>query len=632
MLSLLSSIGLLALSLTPAQAQLVTSYAPVNTTCPETLIRSAATISSEESTYLSSRAPQVQSALRSFLEKVNVAGLDVSSMFSSNTTVPRLAFAASGGGLRAMTYGGSIFNALDSRTVNGTLGGVLQSCQYMAGLSGGSWLIGSVAINDFATIPQLIQNNWDIDDVFSAPQGGVINTVEYYTDLVEQVQDKNNEGFFTTITDYWGRVIGYHTLNSTNGDVAIQWSDIANTTSFTSFSMPFPLVVTDGRAPGQTVTTAMATIYEVNPYEFGSWDEQVYSFTPTRYLGSDLMNGEPVDGSTCVTGYDNVAFIMGTSSSLFSAALTEISGTDTSILTDVLADILEKVAAEDNDIAYYPNPFRGLENVSLNISNSGNLTLVDGGLDNQNIPIWPLIQPEREIDVIFAADASADTDYNWPNGSSLVQTYQRVTGAGGIMRSNKSISFPYIPTTETFVNLGLNQNVTFFGCNATNGTLAGTAPPIIVYIPNTPYSYYTNFSTYDGEYSSANIDGMLNNGLDIMTSGNSTSMAVCIACAIVQRGLERGNISTPAACTQCFSEMCWNGTIDNTTPSESLLTPALRVAQVISGTGAASSTSAAATSFSSFTAKSAAVSTTSSGFTIGLSSFVVAILAGAMII
>lgn len=482
------------------------------------------------------------------------------------------------------------------------LGGILQSCQYMAGLSGGSWLIGSSAINNFATVPQLVQSNWDIDNVFSAPQGGIINTVEYYTDVVDQVQNKNHAGFFTSITDYWGRFIGYHLVNSSTGAQVPQWSDIANTTQFMNYSMPFPLVVSDGRAPGTIVIPANATVYEFNPYEFGSWDEQVYSFTPTRYLGSSLSNGMPIDGSTCVTGYDNVAFTMGTSSSLFNAALTQISGTSSSILTTVLKTFLTDLNQNDDDIAFYPNPFRGLTTVAQNISNSGNLTLTDGGLDNQNIPLWPLIQPERQVDVIFAVDASADTTYGWPNGSSLSTTYARVTGAGGVTRTNKSISFPYVPTTNTFVNQGLNKRVTFFGCNGTNGTLPGTPPPLIIYVPNAPYSYYTNFSTYDGSYSASDIQGMLNNGLDIITNGNSTAMTTCIACAMIQRGLERGNITQPAACQQCFTEMCWDGVVNNTTPSTAMLSPSLSGTQVISGSGAAS-TSGSSTASASASAK-----------------------------
>ncbi|CCG83732.1 protein of unknown function [Taphrina deformans PYCC 5710] len=584
--------GLLA-----AVAQAQTSYVPVNVTCPSTLIREANTISPDELTYLTSRAPQVQAALRTFLNSANITGLNVSSLFANQTTIPRAAFAASGGGLRAMTVGGSIFNALDSRSQVGTLGGILQGCQYMAGLSGGSWLIGSSAVNNFATIPQLVASHWDIDNVFSAPQGGIINTVEYYTDIVEQVQDKSDD-FFTSITDYWGRVISYHLLNNTNGDPSTQWSDIANTTSFVNHSMPFPLVVADGRAPGMAIATDNATVYEFNPFEFGSWDEQVYSFTPTRYLGSNLNNGQPVDGSTCVTGYDNAGFTMGTSSSLFNGALTSISGTSSGILTSILTRVLTSIDRNDDDIAFYPNPFRGLPNVAQNISNSGNLTLTDG---------WPLIQPERQVDVIFAVDASADTSYNWPNGSSLVQTYQRVTGAGGVQRSNKSISFPHIPDTQTFVNQGLNLRPTFFGCNGTNGTLAGTPPPLIIYIPNAPYSFYSNFTTYEGEYSNADINGILNNGLNIITGGNSTAYTTCIACAMIQRGLERGNLTQPAACAQCFSEFCWDGTRNSTAPSNAKLAPALMGSQVIAGAGAGSTaTMSAATASGTSGTKSAA--------------------------
>lgn len=81
----------------------------------------------------------------------------------------------------------------------------------------------------------------------------------------------------------------------------------------------------------------------------------------------------------------------------------------------------------------------------------------------------------------------------------------------------------------------------------------------------------------------------------------------CMACAIIQRGLERGNITQPAACAQCFTDFCWNGTVDSTTPSTALLAPSLMGAQVISGTGAGSTTSASASASS--TAKSSARAT-----------------------
>ena len=72
----------------------------------------------------------------------------------------------------------------------------------------------------------------------------------------------------------------------------------------------------------------------------------------------------------------------------------------------------------DDDIADYPNPFIGVNNDSSHIANNTMLTLVDGGEDNQNIPLNPLIQPMRNVDVIFAVDSSADTNETWPTADS----------------------------------------------------------------------------------------------------------------------------------------------------------------------------------------------------------------------
>jgi lysophospholipase len=49
---------------------------------------------------------------------------------------------------------------------------------------------------------------------------------------------------------------------------------------------------------------------------------------------------------------------------------------------------------------------------------------------------------------------------------------------------------------ETFRILGINSRLTLFGCNGTNVTQSNNIPPIIVYLPNSPYSYYSNTSTF----------------------------------------------------------------------------------------------------------------------------------------
>lgn len=65
----------------------------------------------------------------------------------------------------------------------------------------------------------------------------------------------------------------------------------------------------------------------------------------------------------------------------------------------------------------------------------------------------------------------------------------------------------------SFVNLGLNAHPTFFGCNASNFTSATRTPPLVVYFPHTPWTDYTNFSTYTLEYSQAEVAAYINNGV-----------------------------------------------------------------------------------------------------------------------
>jgi lysophospholipase len=55
--------------------------------------------------------------------------------------------------------GAGVLQAFDNRTPNSTkigqLGGLLQSATYLAGLSGGSWLVGSLYVNNFTTVSAL---------------------------------------------------------------------------------------------------------------------------------------------------------------------------------------------------------------------------------------------------------------------------------------------------------------------------------------------------------------------------------------------------------------------------------------------------------------------------------------------
>lgn len=448
--------------------------------------------------------------MREFLGRMNISGFDVGQFMdrvSSNASeLPNIGLAFSGGGWRALLNGAGAVKAWDSRTENATesgrLGGLLQSSTYVAGLSGGSWLVGSIFVNNFTTVTDLQDNEsgslWEFgNSVLKGPESDGIqlfSTAEYYGQLNSAIQGKRDAGYDASITDIWGRALSYQLVNASEGGPAYTWSSIADMPAFQDASQPFPIVIADARAPGERIISLNTTIYEFNPFEMGTWDPTAFGFVPTQYLGTNMTNGSVTDDASCVVGFDNVGFVMGTSSSLFNQILLQLNSTGLDVPTTVLNALqgfLDRLDTDNNDIAdYSPNPFFGYRPGENPNADSRRLTLVDGGEDLQNIPFHPLIQPERHVDVIFAIDSSADTATTWPNGTSMVATYERQNGD----ISNGTI-FPYVPDQNTFVNLGLNQRPTFFGCNASNMT-DGLNVPLVVYIPNAPYVSYSNVTTF----------------------------------------------------------------------------------------------------------------------------------------
>lgn len=523
--------------------------------------------------------------MRDFLKAIAIDGFDADQYFEKHngnqSALPNVALAFSGGGYRACLNGGGAVKAFDSRETNssiqnGGLGGLLQSSTYVAGLSGGSWLVGSIYVNNFTTISQLQDspNVWGFDhSIFEGPDSGgiqLLDSANYFNDIKDNVDGKEEKDFNTTITDYWGRALSYQLVNATDGGPSITWSSIRDQDGFSDGEMPYPIVVADGRAPGELIVSLNSSVYEFTAYEMGTWDPTTFGFVDTRYLGTNFTNGSVPDDEKCVRGFDNAGFVMGTSSSLFNQFLLQINTTEQvkklpSLITDALTSILTNIGEDEEDIASYrPNPFFGYNRTGLSTnSDTDQLTLVDGGSDLQNIPLQPLIQPVRSVDVIFAVDSSADTTFFWPNGTALIATYERSRGdiANGT-------AFPFIPDANTFVNLGLNAKPTFFGCDAKNTT---STTPLVVYIPNAPYVFNSNVSTFDPSYTTAERDAIIMNGAQVATLGNATvddKWQTCVGCAMLSRSFNRTGTDVPQACQTCFDRYCWNGTVDSSTPPE----------------------------------------------------------------
>ena len=150
---------------------------------------------------------------------MNISGFDAGQYLDNHrqntSALPNIGLAFSGGGWRALISGAGVFKAFDSRTNNSTnkgqLGGLVQSATYLAGLSGGNWLVGSLTVNNFTTVDALRDSPavWEFGNSIleGPPSGGIqlLNTAGYYVDLLQQVNGKRDAGFDASLTDYWGK-------------------------------------------------------------------------------------------------------------------------------------------------------------------------------------------------------------------------------------------------------------------------------------------------------------------------------------------------------------------------------------------------------------------------------------------
>ncbi|CAI7278337.1 BEM_collapsed_G0042170.mRNA.1.CDS.1 [Saccharomyces cerevisiae] len=565
-------------------------YAPSIIPCPSddtSLVRNASGLSTAETDWLKKRDAYTKEALHSFLSRATSNFSDtslLSTLFSSNSSnVPKIGIACSGGGYRAMLGGAGMIAAMDNRTDGANehgLGGLLQSSTYLSGLSGGNWLTGTLAWNNWTSVQEIVDHMsesdsiWNITKSIVNPGGSNLTyTIERWESIVQEVQAKSDAGFNISLSDLWARALSYNFFPSLpDAGSALTWSSLRDVDVFKNGEMPLPITVADGRYPGTTVINLNATLFEFTPFEMGSWDPSLNAFTDVKYLGTNVTNGKPVNKDQCVSGYDNAGFVIATSASLFNEFSLEAStSTYYKMINSFANKYVNNLSQDDDDIAIYaPNPFKDTEFVDRNYTSSivdaDDLFLVDGGEDGQNLPLVPLIKKERDLDVVFALDISDNTDESWPSGVCMTNTYERQYSKQG-----KGMAFPYVPDVNTFLNLGLTNKPTFFGCDAKNLTDLEYIPPLVVYIPNTKHSFNGNQSTLKMNYNVTERLGMIRNGFEAATMGNFTddsNFLGCIGCAIIRRKQESLNATLPPECTKCFADYCWNGTLSTSANPE----------------------------------------------------------------
>ncbi|KJX98836.1 cytosolic phospholipase A2 zeta like protein [Zymoseptoria brevis] len=181
--------------------------------------------------------------------------------------------------------------------------------------------------------------------------------------------------------------------------------------------------------------------FEWTPYEF--FCDELNAGIPTWAVGRKFESGKTVWRENGLALPElRVPMMLGIWGSAFCATLAhyyrEISPL---IKASGLAKVDEMMTGKDEDLAkvhpidpaVIPNFLLGLKeklpaSAPASIHKSSHLQLMDAGMSN-NLPIYPLLRPGREVDVIIAFDASADvkTD-NW---IKVVDGYVRQRGIAG---------------------------------------------------------------------------------------------------------------------------------------------------------------------------------------------------------
>ncbi|KAH7919355.1 phospholipase B [Leucogyrophana mollusca] len=584
-------------------------YAPVrNVECPATLLRSVQnqTLNAQEQSYITGRETgPIAKAWSDWLGDGQALDYD---MTSFKGKLPRIGIALGGGGYRAAQYGAGVLSALDARNStakkSGT-GGLLQVATYLSASSagsnnhpGGSWLAGSLILNDWPSIPDLVYGNggdlpgWMLDLDLIAPDSidtSDPNNMAFYGDILADVTAKAKSGLDVSATDLWGRMVAYHFLNGTTRSNFYEntstahgagqlWSHVPFLPSYQNFSMPFPIVVTNSQPVGTNVTTVAplgAVVYEITPFEFGSWDPNLSTMIPTQFSGTRLTGGYPTNNTACVTGFDQASFIMGTSASMFNVLLDGSSDNindfnsengDQTGMSYLLQQLSGDAPTRALNVANWPNSFQNLTPSAFGDAASEWLDLIDGGSNGENVPLGNLFVKARELDVVVAIDAGADNATNsWPNGTSPLTASERISS----ILSTSHQQFPPIPSSPAdFISTGVNQRPTFFGCDP-----AQNPPeyPLVIYLPNSPPldgdAPATNAPTFQFSYSSLFTAVFLNQAFANTLGGfvpNTTdadpNFGKCLQCAAIDRARYKAS-PTPSrsdVCTTCFSQYCYS--------------------------------------------------------------------------
>ncbi|GKT93355.1 cytosolic phospholipase A2 zeta [Colletotrichum tofieldiae] len=403
----------------------------------------------EEKEFLARRKRVTTMALARYL------GLDEKDVHPED--VPTIAMCGSGGGLRALVAGTGSMLAADED-------GLFDCITYTSGVSGSCWLQAlyhsSISEGSLDRVLQHLKARAGVhiayppvafQTLLSAP------TSKYLlSGLVEKL--KGDPGADFGLVDVYGLLLAARYLVP-KGDLEVNDRDfkLSNQRDYIKYGQnPLPIytavrheipdVDLDGSGEVPSTSEAAKAVakqeawfqwFEITPYEF--FCEEFQAGIPTWAMGRRFKNG--VDGFHLPE--TRMPFLLGVFGSAFCATLSHyynevrplvqsLAGFNSldGMITGYNEDLSKVHPIDPGTVANFAYGMEDKlpETTPKSTYRSEYIQLMDAGMSN-NLPIYPLLRPGRDVDVVVAFDASADikTD-NW---LAVADGYARQRGIKG---------------------------------------------------------------------------------------------------------------------------------------------------------------------------------------------------------
>ncbi|KAF4636577.1 hypothetical protein G7Y89_g1504 [Cudoniella acicularis] len=379
--------------------------------------------------------------------------------------VPTIAVVGSGGGLRALVAGtGSMLAAGEA--------GLFDCVTYTAGVSGSCWLQAlyhsSLGERRLDKIVDHLKARIGVHIAYPPPALASLNQAPtnkfLLSGFVEKMKGDPNADF--GLVDIYGLLLAARLLIP-KGEIGVNDSDlkISNQKEFIKHGEhPMPIytavrheipIFEDSsdleRATGLPSEAMKAKAkreayfqwMEITPYEF--FCEEFSAGIPTWAIGRQFNNGKdiPLEENGCRLPELRLPLLLGIFGSAFCATLSHYYKEIQPVVRGLagFGGLDEMIEGKNEDLskvhpinpASIPNFVYGMEGrlpktTPDSIYKSTHLQLMDAGMSN-NLPIYPLLRPGREVDILIAFDASADTKTD--NWLSVADGYARQRGIKG---------------------------------------------------------------------------------------------------------------------------------------------------------------------------------------------------------